>query len=138
MKRILVTGHKGFIGSAMYDKLVDDGHYVIGYDIKDHDNDYDLEYLIQIIEASNIDTVMHFGALSSTTETDLNKVLYFNYDFTRELIDICYERDILLQISSSASVYGKRDDEIPFKETDQVDLLNQYDLSKYLLLMYAL
>ena len=138
MKRILVTGHKGFIGSAMYDKLVDDGHYVIGYDIKDHDNDYDLEYLIQIIEASNIDTVMHFGALSSTTETDLNKVLYFNYDFTRELIDICYERDILLQISSSASVYGKRDDEIPFKETDEVDLLSPYALSKYLCERYAL
>ncbi len=139
MKRILVTGSKGFIGGAMLDKLMlNDDIFVVGYDLREKD-DYEpnIEHVRQIIEASNIDTVMHFGALSSTTEKDLDKVLRFNYDFTRDLIDICYEKDILLQFSSSASVYGNSEDNT-YKETDAVQPKNAYALSKYLCERYAM
>jgi len=35
--RILLTGHKGFIGSALQHKLLNHGHTVIGIDNKDDD-----------------------------------------------------------------------------------------------------
>ena len=34
MARCLVTGHKGYIGSKLYQALIDDGHDVIGIDLK--------------------------------------------------------------------------------------------------------
>ena len=34
MARCLVTGHKGYIGSKLYQALLDDGHDVIGIDLK--------------------------------------------------------------------------------------------------------
>tara|TARA_R100001163_G_C5064344_1_gene201923 strand:- start:1324 stop:2208 length:885 start_codon:yes stop_codon:yes gene_type:complete len=34
MARCLVTGHKGYIGSKLYQTLLDDGHEVIGIDLK--------------------------------------------------------------------------------------------------------
>ena len=34
MARCLVTGHEGYIGSKLYQALLDDGHEVIGIDLK--------------------------------------------------------------------------------------------------------
>lgn len=134
-KRILVTGSEGFIGKEMYEYLQNEGHYVIGYDIKNYNDETDINYVSEIIEASNINTVMHFGAITSTLERDLHKILHYNYDFTRDLIDLCYDKDILLQFSSSASVYG--DNNTTFKETDTPDPKNPYALSKFLCERYA-
>lgn len=130
--RILVTGHLGFIGSVAFDYLKDEGFYVVGYDIKEHNNDYDIKDVIDLIEANNIDVVMHFGAMTSTIDTNLSKILKFNYDFTRELIEYCYDEDILLQISSSASVYGNENTTVSFKETDDINPKSYYAMSKVL------
>ena len=35
MARCLVTGHKGYIGSALYKKLISNGHEVMGIDLKE-------------------------------------------------------------------------------------------------------
>lgn len=139
-KRVLVTGNNGFIGGAMFEYLWnhrDDGYRVVGYDLREKDNfEPNIEYVKQLIEAHNINVVMHFGAISSTAEKDIDKVLRFNYDFTRELIDICYEKDILLQFSSSASVYGNKN--TTFKETDIPNPQSPYAISKYLCERYIM
>ena len=38
MARCLVTGHKGYIGNRLYDKLLLKGHEVHGIDLKDGDD----------------------------------------------------------------------------------------------------
>lgn len=38
MARCLITGHKGYIGSRLYESLKKDGHEVMGIDIKDGDD----------------------------------------------------------------------------------------------------
>ena len=44
MARCLVTGHKGYIGSRLYKKLLEEGHEVIGIDLQDgHDINKDLD-----------------------------------------------------------------------------------------------
>src|SRR5574343_48801 len=139
-RRVLVTGVNGFICGAMFDHLsekADDGYRVVGYDLRKEDNfEPNIEYVKQIIEANDINVVMHFGAISSTAEKDIDKVLRFNYDFTKDLVDFCYEKDILLQFSSSASVYGNKN--ATFKESDIPNPQSPYAISKYLCERYIM
>ena len=115
--RILITGHKGFIGQNMVEALAD--HDLSLYEWGD--KDYSLE---------GVDRVIHLGAISSTTCTDIEALRAQNVMFSYDLIDRCIERNIPIQMSSSASVYGK--DNVTFKETDTVIPTSLYAYSKYL------
>ena len=135
--RILVTGCEGFIGGEIFKRLVKQENYVVGYDIANHGGDYDIGEVYKIIKANNLDAVIHCGAISSTAEKNYDKVMHFNYDFTRDLIDICHEFGVLLQISSSASVYGNQLRR-PFKEDDPLNPQSLYAFSKCLCERYAM
>jgi ADP-L-glycero-D-manno-heptose 6-epimerase len=114
--RILITGHKGFIGQNMVSALSKD-HQIIGYEWGD--KPYSLE---------GIDRVIHLGAISATTCTDEQALKTQNYDYSVRLISGCVQRNIPIQIASSASVYGVNN--TTFKETDPVDPQNLYAKSK--------
>lgn len=120
--KILVTGYKGFIGSNMYKRLKELGHEVTGFEWGEEFPGYDY------------DTVMHFGAISSTTERDVDKVMRQNYDFSVWLLETCNRFGIKLQYSSSASVYGLNRE---FKEDSPVDPRTPYAWSKYMFERYA-
>jgi len=62
--KILVTGTDGFIGNAVASHLVNVGHQVEGWTYIP--NKYP--------DPSQCDRVIHCGAISSTTETDVEKV----------------------------------------------------------------
>lgn len=117
--RILLTGHRGFIGSHMLRALEARGHVVDTYDWGDGNLPGIMEH----------DWVMHIGAISSTTERDIERVLQQNYDFTRQIFNACKTYGVNLQYSSSASVYGLGSE---FKESSPVDPRNPYAWSKYL------
>ena len=68
--RILLTGHRGFIGGHMLKALA--GHDVDTYE-------WDDGYCPGVME---YDWVIHMGAISSTTERDVEKVLRQNLDFS--------------------------------------------------------
>jgi ADP-L-glycero-D-manno-heptose 6-epimerase len=119
--KILVTGYKGFIGSHVYDYLVEEGHDVAGYD---WDESYGcLPYV------RDLDWVIHLGAISSTTETDVSKVFAHNYDFSIKLYNECCAYGVNMQYASSASVYG---DLKSFSEDSDCRPLNAYAWSKYM------
>lgn len=75
------------------------------------------------------DWVIHIGAISSTTERDVEKIMRQNVDFTCQLYDICKTYGINFQFSSSASVYGLIS---TFREDALVDPRTPYAWSKYL------
>ena len=116
--KILLTGHKGFIGSHMLTALEAHGHDVSVYEWG--------EQLPSIMEQ---DWVIHTGAISSTTERDLDKIMRQNVDFTRQLFDACKTYGVNMQYSSSASLYGMGTD---FSETATLDPRTTYAWSKYL------
>lgn len=131
---ILVTGSNGFIGKNLVIALWNAGHRVmefdIGYDVIYKSDD---SYLLHIPDLSYIDYVMHLGAISFTNEMDIEKVMRFNYDFTRYLIDECIKYNIPIQFASSASVYGNgKRIKSKFSENDYVDPVTPYAWSKYL------
>jgi ADP-L-glycero-D-manno-heptose 6-epimerase len=78
---------------------------------------------------SGLDWVIHLGAISSTAETDVDRILTQNFDFTKRLYDDCRSQGVNLQYASSASVYGLGQD---FRETAAPDPRTPYAWSKYL------
>lgn len=119
---ILLTGYKGFIGSHMLTALEAAGHNVSTFEWG--------EVAPSIMEQ---DWVIHMGAISSTTERDVDKVLRQNYDFTRQLYDACKTYGVKFQFASSASVYGLTS---TFREDAPVDPRTPYAFSKYLVERY--
>jgi len=116
--KILLTGYKGFIGSHMFRALETQGHDVSVYDWG--------EILPSIMEQ---DWVIHMGAISSTTERDVEKVMQQNVDFTLQLYEACHTFGVNFQYSSSASVYGLVS---TFREDAELDPRTPYAWSKYL------
>ena len=118
--KILITGSRGFIGShavSFWHKIGDHEIYTYEWD----------ERLLPRIDG--LDWVFHFGAISSTTERDVARVMRQNYDFSVWLYEECRKYDVNLQWSSSASVYGLGTN---FSESAPVDPRSPYAWSKYL------
>lgn len=115
--KILVTGHRGFIGSHLVTKLS-----------KQHDvSTFEWGEPLPVIEG--LDWVVHAGAISSTTYRNVEQLMRQNVDFTLWLYNQCREHAVNMQWSSSASVYGLGTD---FRETAPADPRTPYAWSKYL------
>jgi ADP-L-glycero-D-manno-heptose 6-epimerase len=119
---ILITGHEGFIGKRFYNHCLNSKIPVRGFEWRD------------TLNLDDIKTVIHLGGISSTTETNVDKIMTQNYDFSVFLLEECIRRDINFQYSSSASVYGKNS---TFMEISPVDPRTPYAWSKYMFERYA-
>jgi ADP-L-glycero-D-manno-heptose 6-epimerase len=120
--KILITGNKGFIGSNAV-KHFESNHTIDCY-----------EWSTEKPVISNYDWVLHFGAISSTTERDVEKIMRQNLDFSCWLLNECNRTGANLQYSSSASVYGIT---TKFTETSPVQPQSPYAWSKYLFERYV-
>jgi ADP-L-glycero-D-manno-heptose 6-epimerase len=92
--KILITGYKGFIGQNMVNSLKDEHELSL------------FEWGEELPDFKGLDWCIHLGAISSTTETDVDAVLTQNYDFSRLIINECQHNNVNLQFASSASLYG--------------------------------
>jgi ADP-L-glycero-D-manno-heptose 6-epimerase len=154
---IVVTGGAGFIGSNLVAALSD--REVPGIVVADVFGDGDkwrniakhevadivppddlVRFLINRSRRDDswgrIDAVIHLGANSSTTETDVDLILRQNYAFSMRLWRLCSEYRIRLIHASSAATYG--DGSAGFEDAEssqalaQLRPLNPYGWSKHL------
>jgi|TARA_B100001094_G_scaffold165268_1_gene160004 ADP-L-glycero-D-manno-heptose 6-epimerase len=117
--KILITGSNGFIGKNLVKHLMGEGHGVAEY-----------EWIENVVpDCSQFDKVIHLGAISSTTETDVEKVMKQNLDFSERLLHVCDMQGIDLIYASSASVYGPT---THFTEDGPLQPQSPYAWSKYL------
>lgn len=117
--KILVTGHKGFIGKNLAAYLVSQGHTVDGW-----------EYVPNVIpDVAKYDKVIHLGAISSTTFSDVNQILEQNFEYSVRLVQMCDMLGVDFQYASSASVYGST---LHFLEDGTPQPQSPYAWSKYL------
>ena len=117
---ICLTGYKGFIGSHLGMQLSKEGHKVIGFP---------WQGVNHFPDPSLYDWVIHLGAISSTTERNVDKILKHNLEYSMKLLEMCDTMGTNFQYASSASVYGNTGN---FKEDGDVYPLNAYAWSKYL------
>ncbi len=115
--KFLITGHEGFIGRHLSAYLTHKGHDVEGF-----------EWMPNVMpNPKPYDSVIHLGAISSTTERDIEKVMEQNYEFSMRLLQSCDEKETPLIYASSASVYGDA-----FAENSKLQPQSPYSWSKYL------
>ena len=119
--RVLITGAGGFIGGTLAAYLEHRGYEVTRFDINLGNSG--------MPDLMNQDIVIHLGANSSTTETDVRKILEENFEYSVDLYETCELYEIKFQYASSASVYGTSK---TFKETDFCKPLSPYAFSKYM------
>ena len=85
--KILLTGYKGFIGQNFLQALQkEDGHEIYLFDWGDEE-----------INLEGMDWVVHLGAISSTAERNVEKVMIQNYDFSIWLLGQCVKHKVNLQ-----------------------------------------
>lgn len=143
---IIVTGGAGMIGSNIVKALNQAGHNdilvvdnlkngkkfvnLVDLDITDYmDRD---DFLTQIMAGDDfgpIDAVFHEGACSATTEWDGKYMMLNNYEYSKELLHYCVDRQIPFLYASSAATYGAQDQEF-IEEREYEGALNVYGYSK--------
>ena len=123
--KVLVTGYKGFIGKNLVKYIEDNTDWEV--------NGWEWEEGKYPTVDGN-DWVIHLGAISSTTEQDINKLMKQNLEFSQWIYNACQWNYANLQYSSSASIYGHGSD---FKEDSECQPLNHYAYSKYLFERWA-
>lgn len=96
---IILTGYNGFIGSAFSDKLDKENLYRVGIGGA-------FNFLNEYSDWDKVELILHQGAISSTVETDINKIHKYNVDYTLRLFEKSIEYGIPVKYASSASVYG--------------------------------
>ena len=118
--KILVTGHLGFIGRNMLDWL----HSQPDWEIDGWDWDPN-----SLPDVANYDWVIHLGAIADMRETDVDRIMKQNFEFSQWLFNECNTHGTHLQYASSSSVYGNTKD---FSETAPCHPQTPYSWSKYL------
>jgi ADP-L-glycero-D-manno-heptose 6-epimerase len=144
---IVVTGAAGFIGSVVAKHLVNERYtdliLVDDFTRADKKANYSEFKPSQLIErsvfpdwltanANKMQTVIHLGARTDTTEFDYSIHEELNLEYSKTVWNICVKEGIPLIYASSAATYGlgefdyEDNHEIPFK----LEPLNPYGVSK--------
>ncbi|MHC5075949.1 MAG: GDP-mannose 4,6-dehydratase [Planctomycetota bacterium] len=144
--KILITGAAGFIGSHLTERLLNDGHTVVGIDNFDDFYDPNIKRSniaaslenknFKLIEAdtrdgeicdqlitNDIEVIVHLAAKAGVRPSIEQPVLYadVNINGTLVLLEAARKQNTKKFIfASSSSVYGKNK-KIPFSENDPVD-----------------
>jgi len=148
---IVVTGGAGFIGSNIVAALCDrDGGGVAVCDWLGKDDKWrnlskheivDLvapENLFDFLESRSgeVDAVVHMGAISSTTERDVDLILETNFKLSLRLWNWCAGNNVRFIYASSAATYGDGtagfDDDGSPEGLETLQPLNPYGWSKHL------
>lgn len=133
---ILITGHRGYIGSALIryaqQQLV--VNKVVGYDLVDGDDIMDLNKLTSVMTQESITLVIHLAAQSSVTACNDNPELAnkINGNGTDNILTAMKNSGCKHIIyASTSSVYGNQSNE-KYMESDLPQPCSSYGSSKLL------
>jgi UDP-glucose 4-epimerase len=101
--KVLITGDKGFVGTATKNQNLD----VIGYDIMDGYDIRDAYQLDKVIRERMPDRILHLAAIARFADADKNPKLAFETNVlgTRNVVEACKRHHIPLVYASTGSVY---------------------------------
>lgn len=144
MKKVFVTGHRGYIGVHLVDLLKQEGHHVTGCDLNlfegcewesfvkpDKELNQDIRSLT-VKDLEGYDCVMHLAAISNDPMGDLDPNITYsiNRDGTATLAEKAKKAGVpRFLFASSCSIYGKGN-KLDVNENDPVAPLTAYAESK--------
>jgi nucleoside-diphosphate-sugar epimerase len=145
MKKILLTGNLGYIGSVMTKFLIERGYEVIGIDSGLYFDSFLTDYVkaskqitkdirnISLDDLKNIDAVIHLAGLSNDPLGDLNQKLTYdiNYSASLKLAKLAKDSNVKRFIyASSQSVYGVSSSSLEVTEDSPTNPITAYAKSK--------
>lgn len=152
---ILVTGAAGFIGSVLVKRLNELGREDIvvvdrlgsGESWKNLRGLKFIEFIHadellnpEVLDQLEFDSIYHMGACSSTTEMNMDYLMFNNVEYSKALFSYAAEKNTNICYASSAATYGDGengyDDE--HQGIDKLKPLNPYGYSKQLVDEWAL
>ena len=98
--RILITGHKGFLGSQLYKKL-ENKNEVHGFDCGTY-QEFEVAFQDFKRRGGKFDVFLHCGAVSNSEDTS-NTLWQLNYQASTQIADYCEQTDTKLIFISSAT-----------------------------------
>ena len=155
-QQTIITGAAGFIGRntvealnargnsdlLLVDQLGMDEKWqnLLGLRYEDLISPADLLSRVQRNDLGKIDSVIHLGACSATTERNADYLLENNYHYTRTLCEWCLKHGIRFVYASSAATYGdgSRGYDDDDRITPTLHPLNMYGYSKHMFDLWAL
>jgi dTDP-glucose 4,6-dehydratase/UDP-glucose 4-epimerase len=95
--KILITGHKGFIGSHLYNLISGGKHEIIGIDLQDGDD-------LLTCDLPEADMIIHLAGKSGVRESMEDPAAYWrnNVEVSKRIFDRYHDKRILWASSSSA------------------------------------
>ena len=126
MKKVLVTGAAGFIGSHLVDKLLEESCYVVGLDHLDEPGNNltnalkssRFKYIARDLNDTpseirklgfKLDYIFHFGAIVGVQNYLSNSLEMFNSNIlgSYQIVNYALEEDIPIFFASTSEIYGK-------------------------------
>jgi len=143
MKRILVTGLMGFTGRYIEDVFEKNGYEVVGL-VQEGDADSagkkniicdisDYEALREALSGVKLHGVIHLAALSFVAHDKPLEFYAVNTLGTENLLRVLKETQKDLHkvvLASSSNVYGQRGGDVAIKESDSMQPISHYAISK--------
>lgn len=146
MKKVLVTGGAGYIGSACTEYLLDHDYEVTVFDalITGHrdavdprakfieGNLEDRDFIIDVCKQGKFDAVMHFAAFSLVGESMVDPSKYFRNNLANaiNLADAAVAGEVQSFVFSSTAATFGQPERIPISEHDRQAPINPYGESK--------
>ncbi len=144
MKKVVITGGLGFIGSELANYLFDK-YLIYVFDkpkskMTEYFNDKPLQLIhrdlgVEAIYDINPDIIVHLGAKSYTDLSNPSEAFFNNVKLTNDILDYSIEKRKKLIYASSAATYGNGDygfeDSHEFHKLQKLKPINLYGWSKH-------